>query len=365
MKLFNLLRQYTTLEDVPRLANKQGVAGLLYHDVIESEENPSDSRWLMRLSGYVQNRQKRYHLHKEEMEKLARFYDRYGIGMVVLKGYGLSLNWPTSDFRQPGDLDIFLFDKRQRTEDSRNHIWQYADRLVEEKLGIQVDDSHEHHTCFSLGDLGVENHYDIIDTKTHKDGKLVDCKLKDLVLEHVKTAIPVLDNVYLPSADFNAIFLMRHMGQDFGSTHTSLRQICDWGFFIEKHSAEVDWEMVIPFLKEMGIIKFFHIINAICVDYLGFDEKAFPEIVHNTTLEKRILDDLFNPEFSEVQPKGKVIQNIIFKTRRYWKNSWKKEFIFKYSPFVDFFYGVRMHLGRWKTLGECVLFSLGGMLAIE
>lgn len=124
--------------------------------------------------------------------------------------------------------------------------------------------------------------------------------------------------------------------------------------------------MVIPFLKEMGIIKFFHVINAIYVDYLGFDEKVYPEIEHNTELEKRILDDLFNPEFSEKQPKGKVIQNIIFKTRRYWKNSWTKKFISKYSPLIDFFYGVKMHLGRWKTLGECVLlcYGVGGMLTI-
>ncbi|WP_333615750.1 hypothetical protein [Bacteroides pyogenes] len=63
---------------------------------------------------------------------------------------------------------------------------------------------------------------------------------------------------------------------------------------MKKHSAEVDWNVVIPFLKKMGIFKFFHIINAICVDYLGFDEKAFPKI---EKLEKRILDILFNPDF--------------------------------------------------------------------
>lgn len=364
MKLLSLLKDYTTLEEVPRLANRQGVAGLLYQEVIESGENPGDKRWIMRLSGFVQKRQKRYHVHKEKMEKLARFYGKHGIGMMVLKGYGLSLNWPTSDFRQPGDLDIFLFDKGLVGEEVKglmgeevkglrgDEVWKRADRLVEEKLGVKVDDSHEHHTCFSLGDLSVENHYDIVDTKTHKDGKLVDGILKEMALKHVKTAIPVFDNVYLPPANFNAIFLMRHMGQDFGSTHTSLRQIFDWAFFMEKHGAEVDWNVVMPLLKEMGIVKFFHIINAICVDYLGFDEKIFPEIEHDEKLEKRILDDLFNPEFSETQPKGKVIQNIIFKTRRYWKNSWKKELIFKYSPLVDFFYGVKMHLGRWRTLGE-------------
>jgi len=89
-----------------------------------------------------------------------------------------------------------------------------------------VDDSHEHHTCFSLGDLSVENHYNIVDT-THKDGKLVNSKLKDLVLEHVKSTTKILDNVYLPPANFNAILLMRYMGQEFGCIYTYLRQICD------------------------------------------------------------------------------------------------------------------------------------------
>lgn len=369
MGLVDLLQEYSGDVGIHKLANKQGVACLLLDEIqkkhAEGGETFLEKKELAQLSGFIQKRQGRYHVHKEAMCKLASFFDKYGIGMVVLKGFGLSLNWPSPELRQSGDLDIFLFDKDidekvQGKPDSivtsilksDMPVWKKADRLIEERLDIKIDDSHEHHTCYSIEGMSVENHYDIVDTKTHRDGKDVDNILKELVLQHVKVADPVLPNIFLPPADFNAIFLMRHMGQDFSSTHTSLRQIYDWAFFMKKHNNEVNWERVLPILENMGIIKFFDLINSICVNQLGFERESFPRIRSNKDVENRFIHELFCPEFSDKQPKGRLIQNIIFKVRRYWKNSWKKKIIFKTNPIVDFFYGCMMHLRRWRTLSE-------------
>ena len=350
MKLISLLRKYTPVSGIQSLATRLGVFGILYDDILQNGENPFDRKTFIQLYGQTGQMAEMYDKYVETVRRLAQFYAKHDIRMMVLKGYGLSKNWPDPKHRPTGDIDIYLFDK------DGNEVWKRADELIVSELGIKVDDSHEHHTCFQFEGTSVENHYDIVDSKTHKDGREVDAILKGFVREDVKNGTlnrcTDIDNVYFPNANFNAIFVLRHMAQDFSSTRMNLRQILDWAYFMDKCSGEVDWKMILPLLEDVGIIKFFHLINAICVDYLEFDEAKFPTVVRDNALEKRVLDDLFNPEFKDEQPKGKVLKNIAFKVKRYWAYSWKKKLVFKYNPYIDFFYGSKMHLERWKTLGE-------------
>lgn len=64
--------------------------------------------------------------------------------MMVLKGYGLSKNYPVPNHRPCGDMDIYLFGDQEK-----------ADKLIAEELGIKIDNSHHHHTVFQFqGDGG-------------------------------------------------------------------------------------------------------------------------------------------------------------------------------------------------------------------
>lgn len=211
------------------------------------------------------------------MADWARLYATQSIRMLVLKGYGLSLDWPVPNHRPVGDLDIYNFGK-----------WHEADSLIAKTCGVKIDEGHEHHTVFNFNGVSVENHYDFINTKAHRDAPAIEERLKQLAEKGNKEMEVHGVKIYLPSADFNAIFLMRHMGQHFAGEHLNLRQVLDWGFFVRAHHNEVNWKATIGFLKEIGIYTFFYQINAICVDYWGFPEKNFPAIRRNDTLEKRI-----------------------------------------------------------------------------
>lgn len=63
------------------------------------------------------------------MTDLARLYANNGIRMMVVKGYGLSLDWPVPNHRPVGDLDIYNFGK-----------WKEADVLVAKECCIKEDD---------------------------------------------------------------------------------------------------------------------------------------------------------------------------------------------------------------------------------
>lgn len=160
----------------------------------------------------------------------------------MIKGYGVSLNWYEPNHRPIGDLDIYNFGK-----------WHEADALVAKTYGIRIDYGHEHHTIFNYKEVSVENHYDFINTKAHRDAPKIEARLKALADMNYREIEVDGAKVYLSSADFNAIFLMRHMGQHFAGEVLSLRQVLDWGFFVYAHHNEVDWKEMIDSLKEIGI----------------------------------------------------------------------------------------------------------------
>lgn len=283
-------------------------------------------------------------LHKKQeiaIAKLARLYGAKDIRLMVLKGYGLSLDWPVPNHRSVGDIDIYHFGK-----------WKEADDLIEKSCNIKVDESHEHHTTFTFDGFFIENHYDFINTKAHRDAPSIEAELKELAHKDYREVEIDGAKIYLPSANFNAIFLMRHMGQHFAGERLILRQLLDWGFFMRAHSQEVAWNSTIDFLIQVGLYRFFHQINAICVDHLGFSESCFPKIKREEALERRILEDILHPEFDEKKPSSGLKAILAFKFRRWWHNRWKHQLVYNDSLVTSFLTLSWSHIRRFESIKD-------------
>ena len=347
-----LFEDSTDWNSVLALANQQAIPVLLADGLQVylsahpearpfANESVADKQKRMQWLGQVMAYERLYAKHEKAMIDLARLYASKGICMMVLKGYGLSLDWPAPSHRSVGDLDIYNFGK-----------WQEADALVEEKCGIKVDDGHEHHTVFNFKGVAVENHYDFINTKAHHDAPKIEARLKALAEIGCKEIEVQGARIYLPSADFNAIFLVRHMGQHFAGEHLNLRQVLDWGFFVRAHHKEVDWNKAIAVLKEIGLYTFFSQINAVCVDCLGFDETIFPSVERKKVLEERILADILHPEFAEEKPSSGLLSILAFKFRRWWHNRWKHPLVYKEWLLPMFLTLLWSHLRRYKTIKD-------------
>ena len=128
-------------------------------DLLHAEQRP-DKAILLEWLGQVVCLERLYETYRRAIDALSFFYQQNDIKMMLLKGYGLSLYWPKPKHRPAEDMDIYL-----------GHCWQEADRLVSERLGIKVDDGHEHHTCFTFQGVSVENHYDIVNTKVNESSR--------------------------------------------------------------------------------------------------------------------------------------------------------------------------------------------------
>lgn len=276
----------------------------------------------------IQGYERRYELYKHAIADMAGFYSKYGIKMMILKGYACSMDWPRPAHRPCGDIDIWQFGEQKR-----------GDALLAKEKGIIVDKGHHHHTVFYWGNFMVENHYDFVNVHVRRSSAEIEKVFKDLGKDDTYSVELYGEKVYLPSPNLHALFLMKHAVSHFTGANITLRQVLDWAFFVEKHTNEIDWEWLMDNLDHFHMIVFFHCINAICVEDLGFDANIFPEIRFMPSLKERILSDILAPSFSGAEPKN-LWPRLLFKYRRWKGNAWKQEICYSESRWSSFLSGI-------------------------
>ena len=274
--------------------------------------------------GKARKTEQRYFKHEKHVQELASFFKKHGIRMMVLKGYGLSLNYPKPNHRPCGDIDIYLFGEQER-----------ADMLIQNELGIKIDKKHHHHTVFGFQGECVENHYDFLNVHVRKSNKRMEKLLKELC--HTYTTEDI-DNVYFPSVEFNTIYLLRHCAAHFASTEMTLRQVLDWGFFIQKYHTKINWDEYLPYIKKEGMHRFYNLLGLFCVNYLGFEESIFHELKPDVLLE-RFSNEIMAPEFKDHED-GSLKKSLSVKPRRWWHNRWKNRLCYPDSAWSEFAYGL-------------------------
>ena len=324
------------------LAIRQGVSAILLDGI---GRLPVDVRppkpILLQWIGQATMMEQMYAKHRGLISSLASVYAKGGIRMLLLKGYGCSLCYPKPELRPTGDIDVYLFGKKDE-----------ADALVEKELGVKVHREYHKHSTFNYGGVEVENHAKFIDDVSHKSNIRFERILMS-VLEKYECEQSGIDNVLIPSPIFNALFLLRHTGEHFASNEITLRHVLDVGTFFQKCHSKIDWALVFKVYKEERMLQFFNAIATICVEYLGFDAACFASddklyiYQSDTTLADRILSDIF--EKKDVLPMttagidtiSKKLKYAIDKSRRWWHNRWKYQLVYNENLAESFWWLAR------------------------
>lgn len=297
--------------------------------------------------------EQKYARQKAAIAAMAHFFASHGIRMMILKGYGLSLNYPIPEHRPCGDIDIWLFGV-EIDPAGKSHIVNVqtkADDLLRNKLKIKIDEDEHHHTVFYFDGVMVENHYDFLNVHAHASNRVIEKRLQSLVRAGMESVMVDGETVYLPSADFDALFLLRHTAAHFAAENIGLRHLLDWKYFVERNSASVDWVSLEKFAKELNMHKFLHCLNGICIDYLGMSNDLLPLFKRDVDLEKRVLAEIFEPEFSEAKPQNAgILRSLSYKFRRWWANRWKHRIVYREGLVSTFFVQLRSHLMKPKSL---------------
>lgn len=325
---------------VQALAERQGLAAVLVDGIeqLPDGQRPPKDYLLQMIGQVVQSYECRYEFYRRAIADLSGFYMDNGIKMMVLKGYTCSLDWPKPKHRPCGDIDIWLFGMQKE-----------GDVLLEKERRIKVDASHHHHTVFEWGGFTVENHYDFVNVYAHKSSAELEKIFKELgaddshFVEIKDTSTGSVTKVYMPSPNLHALFLIRHMVSHFAASEISLRQVLDWAFFVEKHTKEIDWEWLLGVLDKYHMRDFFNLINAICIEDLGFRAEVVPTVQFLPGLKERVLTDILEPEYGTAEPK-RFLPRIAYKYRRWQGNAWKQMLCYSESRWESFWTGLWAHV---------------------
>lgn len=322
------------------LAVQHGLNAILVDGIerLPVDKRPSKETLLEWIGEILQGYELRSESYQITIAELAGFYNNHGLKMMVLKGYACGLNWPKPEHRPCGDIDIWLFGK-----------FKQADALLAKEKGIKVDNSHHHHSVFFWRDFMVENHYDFINVHHHKSNVDLEKIFKELGKDDTHFIKVRGETVYVPSPDLHTLFLLKHMMNDFTSFSVSLRQILDWAFHVKKYSKEIDWNSLLGVIEKYHMTDFFNIINAICVEDLGFASAIFPSVQFNPALKEKVINDIFYPAFSVQEPPS-LFPRLSYKMKRWLGNGWKHKLCYSESRWSAFWSGVWGHLLKPKSL---------------
>ena len=333
------------------LADAQGLTAIVLDGFerfkslnVQGAQGPDQQFLLQWIGEVMQGYDARYIEYEKSIGSLAEFYNQHGYKMMVLKGYACSLDWPIPKHRPCGDIDIWQFGE-QKKADAALDAWFKSSRVQE----FKIDSSHHHHTVFEWQGFSVENHYDFINVHHHRSHVKLEKEFKKLGSVDSYFVSVNGERVFLPSPNLHALFLLKHAALHFVGTELTFRQILDWAFFVQKHGKIVDWDILLPIIEDHGLSPFLNIINAICVENLGFDDSLFPTVQFNPNLKERVLNEVFNYKYSDDNTNS-IIRRQINRFQRWKGNAWKHELCYKESMWSAFWSGVWGHLIKPKSL---------------
>lgn len=328
-------------EDVKELSERQGVFGVAFDGIQLLPKRllpPMDI--LMDWLGQVNKMESDYINYERTICQFTNNLLLHGHKVLIMKGYGCSLNYPKPNHRPCGDIDIWTFGKHS-----------VIDGIVNNH-GIDVSCGNVHHSVFMFNRFAIENHYTILDVNVHPSSQYLNCLLEKLA-DNYRLVNKLGVDICLPSVNFNSIHLLRHMANDFATVKTSLRHILDWATFVARN--EVDWNFVFGIAEKTNMCKFLNVINGICVYYLGYSKELFPIEKRNMYMEHRVLNDILAFRESVAVPNrgSLLIDNIRYalkKTKIMLMNRWKYKMVYDESLFSSFIWKCRNRLKQTRRI---------------
>ena len=333
----------THWEELYTLALEQGVHGIAFDSLekLQPAMRPPKAL-LLNWIGNIAVMERNYTAYVNTIREIADIVNAENLEMLVLKGYGCSLNYPIPHRRPCGDIDIFVMEKNGAH--SIDIVGRVNKALTESGKGKFIHDN-DHHCVIQYGIFVIENHESILDVNTHKSSIALNNLLESLASDCLLTSQRT-NGIVLPSVKFNSIHLLRHMANDFATVKTTLRHVLDWGTFVAKNN--IDWNYVYEVMHQANMHKFLDAINSICIDYLGYDSKSFYIEKRNDKLRDKVLEDILCPVFQGNMPSMSYkISYGWTKTCRMWHNRWKYSIVYDESLLTSFLYSALNRIKRF------------------
>lgn len=277
----------TDWEQLFALAIRQGTVLLTYGGLqyLPAEVQPP-RKLKLRWCANVIKGSERHDRYERVLAKLSHLFSANDIDLLVMKGLTISRLYPVPCYREGGDIDVYLFGKVDR-----------ADDLVSSH-GITVKDAAAKHSAFLFDGLSVENHRTFFDTDIpFRPEALLYQKMENMLTglfsKEFCPPMHVGSARQLP-AQAAALHLIGHTFRHFCCFNINVRQLCDWTVFFSKCEKEIDKELLVGQIRELGLENFVTAIHSFCAEYLGFKPTFLAPKKRDKKSERLVLKIVLN-----------------------------------------------------------------------
>lgn len=243
-------------ERIYRMAADHGLSAVVWDGICRlptAEQPPRETRIRWALS--AEKLEERYRHQQQTASKLAARFSEEGLRMLLLKGLGLSRDYPIPEHRECGDIDIYLYGQSDK-----------GDRILHE-IGAHLYFDVPKHSEYVWDGVLIENHRTILNVRRNRTERELNALLVRLLEKDGTHGLA--PGIQTPPATFNAIFLIRHAAVHFQKEGIVLRHLCDWACFLTRHWDEIDHALFRTAMEDYRMDRFADLMTAAAVEYLG------------------------------------------------------------------------------------------------
>lgn len=243
-------------ERIYRMAADHGLSAVVWDGICRlpaAQQPPRETRIRWALS--AEKLEERYRHQQQTASKLAARFSEEGLRMLLLKGLGLSRDYPIPEHRECGDIDIYLYGQSDK-----------GDRILHE-IGAHLYFDVPKHSEYVWDGVLIENHRTILNVRRNRTERELNALLVRLLEKDGTHGL--VPGIQTPRATFNAIFLIRHAAVHFQKEGIVLRHLCDWACFLTRHWDEIDHALFRTAMEDYRMDRFADLMTAAAVEYLG------------------------------------------------------------------------------------------------
>lgn len=254
--------------DVMRLAEEQSVVGLVTagFERLTAYSLPLTDK--LTLLGKCQLIEQRNAAMNQFVAGLMAQMREVGIKALLLKGQGLAQCYERPMWRTCGDVDLCLDDDNY--ERAKRFLQPLASRVDKEA-------PYSRHLAMTIDPWTVELHgYLRCGLFKRIDRELDEMRRDEFEGGKERTWMNGNTQVYLPSADCDAVYVFVHFLNHFYKGGICLRQVCDWCRLLWTYREALDVPQLERHLNRMGLLDEWKGFAALAVEKLGMPVDAMP-----------------------------------------------------------------------------------------
>lgn len=252
------------------IAQRQSLVGISFVGVqklLKQMQKPSEDLCLTWIGMAAKIQQKNEVLNRQCAELQTKF-SADGFRSCVLKGQGVATFYGKHlrGLRQSGDIDVLIWKEGISFHKNRQEVIAYAHSMDATACGA------EHHIGVHLfEDTDVEMHYAPAyfcnPFANMRFRRWFECEREHLV------KVEDLD-LYMPSAEFNIVFLLAHSFRHYMSEGVGLRQLMDYYFVLKSLSnSNLKGEDLKKTLSSLNMLKFAGAVMWVMNEVFGMSEQ--------------------------------------------------------------------------------------------